>query len=183
MLNKMVVVAGGFSALLSACAIEGAAEEQVGVNTDAVVIASNAFVAHHKTDSLHCASNEVMVGIHLAQGKSICAALNFGYRVQVSVIDNAKGTQVGNPAMHGCPANFFVQGVDLVGPGQDEVLTCVALQTAGSIALTYSSTLQDNHGATQSNIYGITNPKMHACPANFAMVGIHEEQNNLFCAD
>jgi len=76
----------------------------------------------------------------------ICAGLNFGYKIQVRVSDPPSpfGTRVGsNPVMHGCPTNFFIQGVNLIGPGQDESLDCVSLQTADNIALTYNSTYQE----------------------------------------
>jgi hypothetical protein len=155
--------------------------ESESTSTADVTLAPGAFVAIHETNGLNCAFNEVMIGIHFAQTKSICAGLNFGYRVQTTVTDPPQGTQVGDPAMHGCPNNYFIQGV--APTGDDESLTCVALQTSSSVALTYSGTSMDSNGKTQSDIYNITKPKMHACPVNFAMVGIQQDRNDLFCAD
>jgi hypothetical protein len=109
-----------------------------GGKTDHLVVAQNAFVALHVTPQgglLGCGSNEVMIGIHLAQGRVICAALNLGYKVQVRYTDPSQGTHVGsNPVMHGCPQNFFIQAVHLSGPGQDESLAARGESLHGLLA-------------------------------------------------
>lgn len=80
-----------------------------------------------------------------------------------------------------------MQGFDKVGPGEDEELRCVSLQTADNVALTYSRTLHDgrgprDNGTKSTTEYGIS-PEMHVCPNGFAMAGIHQSQNDLWCAD
>ncbi|HEX3478792.1 MAG TPA: hypothetical protein VHT91_27410 [Kofleriaceae bacterium] len=189
--RNAIVLALGATGLLSGCVGDGSNnDDSVSTATQNLVVAPNAFVALHVTPAgapLSCASNEVMIGIHLAQGRVICAALNFGYKVQLRYTDPPapNGTSVGSsPVMHGCAPNFFIQAVHLMGPGQDESLDCVALETADNVALTYSSTYQDRNSPPTASVatYNIS-PNMHVCRPNFAMVGIHQSQNNLFCAD
>lgn len=189
--TNAIVLALGATALLSGCIGDGSANDvSESTATENLVVAQNAFVALHVTPAgapLRCASNEVMIGIHLAQGRVICAALNFGYKVQIRYTDPPapNGTRVGsNPVMHGCAPNFFIQAVNLMGPGQDESLDCVSLETADNVALTYSSTYQDGNSPPTASVatYGLS-PNMHVCKPNNAMVGIHQSQNNLFCAD
>jgi hypothetical protein len=126
-----------------------------------------------------------MVGIHFAQGKAVCAQLNFGYRVASTIVDPSGigSTQVSsNPSMHGCPTNYLVQGVDL----QSEFLTCVSLRDSAGNSLDLTRFVHDGRGpsddGTQSTIYGISNPKMHACGPDLAMKGVHRIQNDLYCA-
>jgi len=75
-----------------------------------------------------------------------------------------------NPQLHGCPPNFFVQ-----------------LETADNQALIYSSTFHDgrgpdDNGTKSTTEYGLS-PEMHVCRRGFAMAGIHESQNDLWCAN
>lgn len=189
MRKQVTAMMVGVAAMMAGCAADGSdGDEAQSTATEDLVVAPGAFVALHVSPQgglLKCGANEVMIGIHLAQGRVICAALNFGYKVQVRVTDPVHGTQVGSsPTMHGCPTNFFVQAVNLMGPGQDESLDCVSLETADNIALTYSSTYQDRNSPPTGSLptYNIS-PNMHVCKPNFAMVGIHQSQNNLFCAD
>jgi hypothetical protein len=60
----------------------------------------------------------------------------------------------------------------------------LAVETADNVALTYSSTYQDGNSPPTASVatYGLS-PNMHVCKPNNAMVGIHQSQNNLFCAD
>jgi hypothetical protein len=153
----------------------------------AVAISPNAFVSLHVVSTpnptLNCASNEVMIGIHFAQGKATCAQLNFGYRVASTIIDPSGfgSTQVSsNPSMHGCPTSYLIQGINL----QSEYLTCVSLRDSVGNALDLTAFVHDGRGndGTQSTIYGINNPRMHVCGVNLAMKGVHRSQNDLFCA-
>jgi hypothetical protein len=162
-------------------------EPQVG-GPSPITLSSDTFVDLHVSDGLACSANQVMIGIHIGKGKVACASLNFGDRVAETYKDvggSDTGTQVSdNPPMHGCAPNFFVQRVDRTGPGENEDLTCVALQTITGVALKPSSCVHDGRGAnndgTQSTIYGLS-PKMHACPMNMAMNGIHQTKNDLNC--
>jgi len=194
--KNAIVLALGATVLLSGCVGDDSSNndssnnDSVSTTTENLVVAHNSFVALHVTPQgalLRCASNEVMIGIHLAQGRVICAALNFGYKVQSRYTDPPApdGTRVGsNPVMHGCAPNYFIQAVTQMGPGRAESLDCVSLQTANNVALTYSSTYQDGSSPPTASVptYNIS-PNMHVCKSNFAMVGIHQAQNNLFCAD
>jgi hypothetical protein len=82
--------------------------------------------------------------------------------------------------MHGCPPDYLTQGLDPLG--DDETLTCVSLMNTAGQALVLTNNFPDSHGNTQSDIYGFTNPKMHACPRDSAMRGIHQDRNDLYCA-
>jgi hypothetical protein len=114
----------------------------------AVAISPNAFVALHVVSTsnatLNCASNEVMVGVHLGQGKAICAQLNFGYRVGSTIIDpEFPATQVSSgPSMHGCPTSFLIQGINL----QNELLVCVSLRDSVGNALDLTRFVHDGRG-------------------------------------
>jgi hypothetical protein len=188
MKNKVIVMSFGAVIWVTGCAAD---DESLSQSTENLVVAPGAFVSpveNAQGSALACGPQQVMLGIHLAQGRVICASLNFGYKVLARYNDPAapQGTQVGaNPAMHGCRRPFFIQAVNLTGPGQDETLDCVSLETADNIALDYSSIYQDGDSppTASKDVYNINNPNMHVCKATFAMVGIHRSQNNLFCAN
>lgn len=183
----------GVAALGAGCAapaVDGE-DEPVTEAGEALLIAPGSFVFHHLVNGLTCASNEVMVGIHMTQGKAICAQLNNGYQVGTAFYDHyayfdspGPNTQVSSsPSMHGCPTNYFIQGVQSFYGG--EILRCVPLRTANGEALFYGKTLHDGRGpgdnGTQSiPTYNIS-PNMHSCPPSYAMVGLHVAQNDLFC--
>ena len=196
-MNKQAyVMVFGVAAMMAGCAtndVDG--DPALSTTTENLVVAPGAFVALYATPAnsavfipnkgpqVACGFNEVMIGIHVEREQVTCAALNFGYKIQSRVIDAPHTTQVGNnPRMHGCPQNFFIQSMIL--EGDDEELSCVSLQTADNIALTYSSTYQDGNSppTASQGTYNIL-PNMHVCRPSFAMVGIHQDRNNLFCAD
>jgi hypothetical protein len=136
-----------------------------------------------------CNANEVMVGVHFAQGKLACATLNNGLSVYNTVLNNAPGTQVPwqnvpqTAYMHGCPPGYFVQGLRLNGGAED--LLCVALKS-GSIIQGPSDTYVDGYGTSNNGTQSVTtyslSPNMHVCRAGYAMAGIHRGWNDLFCA-
>lgn len=190
------VVCVGVLALWAGCAAEAGIEETaIGTATEDLQLAPDAFVAPHVINGFRCAANEVMIGSHWgSQQKSICAVLNHGYKVLSQVIDPAcplaprPCTKVGsNPQVHGCPRDYFIQGYNRVGPGDDEELVCVSLQTADNQALTYSRSYQDGRGPNDNGTkstteYGLS-PEMHVCQKGYAMAGIHQSQNDLWCAN
>jgi hypothetical protein len=150
----------------------------------AVELADGAFIHHYVKDGRSCASSEVMIGIHIDKYKVTCAKLNYGYRVHNRYIDKTGGTQISsNPSMHGCAPNYVIQALKRYG--NDEDLTCVSLVNTAGQALQLPLGLHDgrgpNNNGTQSTIYGLT-PTMHVCPHHYAMRGIHQHLNDLYCA-
>ena len=150
-------------------------------------LAKQSFVNPYVKDGFACGNKEVMVGIHMKEHKVICASLNFGYRVLETIRDPKKGTQVSsNPSMHGCPANYFIQKLISVNELNDrnEELVCVSLENKNDTALAAPTCEHDGRGpddrGTQSSIYGLT-PTMHSCRDDFAMRGIHQRDNDLYC--
>lgn len=173
----------GLLTVATTCAV-GLAQLVGAAPASAAVVANGAFVHHHVTSGLNCGAEEVMVGVHLAQNKVICAALNFDYKVGTRITDPVHGTQVSsNPVMHGCPPDFLIQGMKDFGGAEE--LTCVSLRNNQGQALTLTRGVHDGRGpndnGTQSTIYGLT-PTMHVCGTDLAMRGIHQSQNDLFCA-
>ncbi|HEY7376496.1 MAG TPA: hypothetical protein VIF57_30335 [Polyangia bacterium] len=95
--------------------------------------------------------------------------------------------------MHGCPTNFFAQGITT--SGNSEWLYCARFDSVGYQA---GSPFTDFAGSssTSLNLYGLS-PNMHTCPATAthaaypapiwrpgaAMVGINMGANNLGCAN
>ena len=154
----------------------------LGPSAPLVDVANGAFVHHYVRAGFVCGPDEVMVGIHIDHTQVvICARLNFGYKVANRITDRPHGTQVSdNPPMHGCPRDYLIQGLELTGGS--ESLTCVSLMNAAGQALVLTNELRDGHGATTSDIYGFNNPTMHACPRSYAMRGIHQDRNDLYCA-
>ena len=154
----------------------------------AVTMAQGTFVQPYVRSGFSCPSTQVMLGIHVNKQKVICAVLNYGYRIQNRYTDYARGTQVSsNPSMHGCAQNYVIQAVSGISPfstAKDEDLTCVSLQTSSGQPLAFTNSVHDGRGpsdnGTQSTIYGLS-PTMHVCPRNFAMQGIQQAQNDLFC--
>jgi hypothetical protein len=151
-----------------------------------IYVQPGAFVHHYTRSGLTCNDNEVLIGVHINQSKSVCARLNYGYNVASRYVDPTHGTQVPgwDPIMHGCAPNYVAQGLQLWG-WADEEITCVSLQDNLGRALAISAELVDGFGrhnnGTQSSIYGLTRPTMHVCPRNYAMAGIHQSNNDLFC--
>jgi hypothetical protein len=142
------------------------------------------FLPTSPSGGLHLSTHQVMIGIHVAQAQVICASLNFNDGVTETYVDPAHGNQVpSDPPMHGCHSNFFIQAFLEQGPGLDEALTCVGLQDQNRRPLSASQCTADDNGATQSTIYGFDQPKMHACPPNYAMVGIQQRRNELYCCN
>jgi hypothetical protein len=151
-------------------------------------IASGAFVQQYVRAGFACNTGEVMVGIHINQQKVTCARLNYGYRIANTIVDPVHGTQVppfDNPYMHGCPPNYVVQSLQHVGVF-DEILTCVSLENNIGQALLLPNAYVDGPGptdnGTQSTIYGLNSPIMHVCEPDYAMAGIHQANNDLYCA-
>lgn len=147
-------------------------------------VANGAFVHHYVIDGRSCGGpNDVMVGIHIDKNKVTCAQLNHGYRIANKYTDKGPGTRVSSdPTMHGCAPNYLIQG--LKGGGSYD-LTCVSLKNNVGQALVLPRRLHDgrgpNNNGTQSTIYNLT-PTMHVCPRDYAMQGIHQDQNDLYCA-
>jgi hypothetical protein len=160
---------------------------QASITTPALAaptLAKSAFVHHYVKDGYSCGLSKVMVGIHITKQKVTCARLNYDYKVANRIVDKYRGTQVSsNPSMHGCPANYLIQALQRYG--LDEDLTCISLKNNLGQALEFTSALHDGRGpndnGTQSTIYGLT-PTMHVCPRDYAMRGIHQSQNDLYCA-
>jgi hypothetical protein len=147
------------------------------------------FVHHHVVNAdiasgrYACANDEVMVGFHRNEGKVICASLNHGFRIARTIQDPERGTKVSsNPVMHGCPPNFFIQKMEVIG--RDETLTCVSLATKDGLPLVAEGCLHDGRGklndGTNSTIYELS-PTMHSCPKSYAMRGIHQADNDFYC--
>jgi hypothetical protein len=155
--------------------------------TAPIDIATGALVQQYVRSGFICGTNEVMVGIHLTQQKVICARLNYGYRIANAYVDPVHGTQVppfNNPYMHGCAPNYVVQALRRVGA--DEELTCVSLQNNIGQALLLPNAYVDGRGSSNGSqsdrIDGLNNPKMRVCQRDYAMAGIHEAMNDLYCA-
>lgn len=142
------------------------------------------FVDLHLQDDMVCPNNEVMIGIHWAENKSICARLGNGITVANSYHDhNAHATQVSySPSMHGCMHGYFIQSVYDVGA--KKTYECVLLEDAKGAVLTATTCKHDGKGipdGTPSSIYGFDNPLMHVCPGSLAMSGLHIAENDLYC--
>jgi hypothetical protein len=188
MSKPVIMVTLGVAALLSGCAEGGADnDESLSTSTEHNEVPSGFFGGLHVTQSLSCASSEVMIGIHLGLGRVICGTLNPGYSVLARLTDPPapNGTRVGSsPVMHGCPTNYFVRSLLPTGPGENEALDCVLVANDSGAAVTYNSTYQDRNSPPTASIptYDLV-PNMHVCKPGFAMVGIQQSQNNLFCAD
>ncbi|MCG7964480.1 MAG: hypothetical protein N0E54_17395 [Candidatus Thiodiazotropha taylori] len=136
---------------------------------------------------IRCNENEVVVGIHWSDRMATCARLGHGYKVGFGVTvetypqSSIKANQVSNnPTMLGCPDGYLIQ--EIRTPTE---FVCVPLLDSSDKALTYSKCNHDGRGAnndgTQSDIYGINSPRMHACPKDNAIRGWHNNQNDLFC--
>jgi hypothetical protein len=140
------------------------------------------YSAPYVRPGFYCAQDEVMLGIHLNQQKVICASLNYGYRIANRYIDTPGETEVpGN--MHGCKPNYVIQG--LTRYGLDEALLCVSLKDVLGRTLGLPIGYVDGRGpddnGTQSTIYGLDSPKMHVCGTQYAMAGIQQAANDLYC--
>jgi len=149
---------------------------------------SGNFCQIHQVGSLVCGANEVMIGIHIGQGKALCAGLTNNDSVSNSLTDaGPNGHQVSSdPSMHGCPTGYFIQGVTVTTglfAANNEILKCVAFKSPNGSLVSSGSCVRNNAGATQSTVYGFDNPSMHACPSGTAMVGIHQKRNDLYCCD
>jgi hypothetical protein len=147
----------------------------------------DAFVHHYVRSGLSCPDDQVMVGVHIVKREVICAGLNHGYRVANRDTDPVRGNDVSdNPSMHGCLPDYFIQG--LVKHGRDEELRCVSLEDPAGEALVQSDWRHDgrgpdNDGTQSTDEYGPDfTPRMHVCPRPYAMQGIHQAQNDLYCA-
>ncbi len=148
----------------------------------ALILARSSFAHHYVTSGHGCRKNEVMVGIHERDHKSICAVPTGRLRVIRRKQDTRKiATQVSHsPSMHGCPDGYFIQGIWASGKYS---YWCAALGDRAGKPYVYTECIHQGRDSkkTQSDIYGFLNPKMHACPIGWAMVGWHMKKNHLYC--
>ncbi len=207
--KKNVLISAALGMLFAGCMPPGEIDdaEEFGTTSDALDLGpafgnlrvEDAFVALVSRggdidfEDFGCRPDEVMVGIHLAGQKLICAQLNDGYRVRSTYYDDTQQdyrpwgpyTKVStNPIMHGCSPNYFMRRTRRYSSGR-EIHKCVSLETSSGEALNYSSTLHDGRGSTviaSVPTYGLY-PNMHVCPAGFAMAGFHASANDLYCAE
>jgi hypothetical protein len=186
MRKNVSVVTLGIVTLLSGCMGDGldslSTTEQKVANDPPVWINVHLEPLNPAVAGIQCARGEVMIGIHLGQRKMICAGFTFPFEIFDTLTDPPRGHTVGaSPEMHGCPAGYFIQGI--VQTGDDEFLNCVAIAVNG-FGQTFPTELrEDRDGGTASvATYGIS-PNMHVCPRGFAMIGIQQDDNALYCGN
>jgi hypothetical protein len=186
MSKTVIAVTLGVAALLSGCVGDGAdslsTTEQKAVIDPAAWVNIRLEPVRAGVTGIQCAPWEVMIGIHLEQRRAICASILSFYHIFNTLTDPPNGTVVGQmPQMHGCPPGYFIQGV--IPVGEDEYLSCAALSIDGVVQAFPTQLAMNKDGGNASvPTYGIS-PNMHVCPPGFAMMGIQQAQNALFCGN
>jgi hypothetical protein len=148
-----------------------------------------------------CNQDEVLVGVHIAQGKVTCAKVSVPpgatpVTIQNPTVNYAQGGTVVpwnnfpvSAYMHGCPPNTWVQGIMKEGANAEDLL-CVSFWQGQTQQLNVDSYVDYGTNPTASvAAYGLS-PNMHVCePLNgnqslgiYAMAGIHSARNDFYCA-
>jgi hypothetical protein len=127
-----------------------------------------------------CADDEVMIGIHAAQRKSICAQLPLGWTVGARYVDNGYQIRYAGTSMHGCNPYFYIQRIYSTSSYE-----CVAIKDRdGHYLIGYDEHIDSGSNPTQSSLYtSLPGPVMHACWFGYAMTGWHKDRNDLACRD
>ena len=133
---------------------------------------------YRMVDSYDCGDGSLVVGLNDTKNVAICVTLPKSYKQKTKIQDSLSKVSTG-PKMHGCPSGYFIQRI-----GSQKDYTCVRYERDG-VLVGWGAPIHDGRGpanGTESTIYGAPPPTMHVCPRGYAVVGWHQEKNDLYCA-